>query len=88
MQLYTDFKSISVTICSCYNIASTLVVHGLFPTAPSQPRIAISIHLLDFYRALFERSCDAVNAVVSALHSFYKQRGFDILDQKVSFLYH
>jgi len=61
-----------------------LVRNGLFPTAPSQPRIAISIHLLDFYRALFERSCDAVTAVVSALHTFYKQRGFSVLDKNVS----
>jgi len=83
---FSDFKTVSVTACSCQSIASVLVRNGLFPTAPTQPRIAVSIHLLDFYRALFERSCDAVNAVVSALHTFYKQRGFNVLDKEVSYL--
>jgi hypothetical protein len=45
--------------------------------------MAISIPLLDFYRALFERSCDAVHALSNALHSFYKRRGFHVTDQKV-----
>lgn len=46
--------------------------------------MAVSIHLLDFYCALFERSCEAVNALAAALHSFYTQRGFDVLDISVS----
>ncbi|KIN93816.1 hypothetical protein M404DRAFT_35711, partial [Pisolithus tinctorius Marx 270] len=48
----------------------------LFPTAPSQPRIAISIELLGFYHALFERSCDSINALASALNTHYECRGF------------
>ncbi|KAG6887512.1 hypothetical protein C0992_011981 [Termitomyces sp. T32_za158] len=48
----------------------------------SEPRMAISVHLLDFYRALFERSCDAVNAMASALNTFYSRRGFVVLDKK------
>ncbi|KAF8414764.1 hypothetical protein L210DRAFT_3433862 [Boletus edulis BED1] len=42
--------------------------HGLFPTAPSQPCMAVSTNLLAFYRALFERSCDAIKALAGALH--------------------
>ncbi|KAF8836910.1 hypothetical protein BDN67DRAFT_991962 [Paxillus ammoniavirescens] len=39
-----------------------LLVHsGFFPTAPSQPRMAVSIDLLAFYCTLFEWSCDAIN---------------------------
>ncbi|KIJ58223.1 hypothetical protein HYDPIDRAFT_72010, partial [Hydnomerulius pinastri MD-312] len=53
-----------------------LLHHGLFPTAPSQPRMAVSIELLAFYRALFERSCDAINALAAALNSHYTRRGF------------
>ncbi|KIO09804.1 hypothetical protein M404DRAFT_130054 [Pisolithus tinctorius Marx 270] len=53
-----------------------LLRSGLFPTAPSQPRIAISIELLGFYRALFERSCDSINALASALNTHYERRGF------------
>ncbi|KAF8452783.1 hypothetical protein L210DRAFT_3608606 [Boletus edulis BED1] len=53
-----------------------LVRFGLFPSAPSQPRIAVSADLLSFYRALFERSCDAVNALASALNAHYLRRGF------------
>ncbi|KII90983.1 hypothetical protein PLICRDRAFT_67778, partial [Plicaturopsis crispa FD-325 SS-3] len=59
-----------------------LIRHGLFPTSPSQPRMAVSIELLDFYHALFERSCDAVNAMASALHSFYTRRGFHAINKK------
>ncbi|KAI5987435.1 hypothetical protein EDD15DRAFT_2173414, partial [Pisolithus albus] len=46
-----------------------LICNGLFPTAPSQPHMAVSVELLGFYRALFERYCDAVNALASALHT-------------------
>lgn len=49
---------------------------GLTWASPSQPRLALSIELLDLYRALFERSCDAVNALASALHTHYARRGF------------
>lgn len=48
--------------------------------------MAVSIHLLDFYQALFERSCDAVNAMASALNSFYNRRGFILLNQNVSII--
>ncbi|KAG2352837.1 hypothetical protein BDR07DRAFT_1283561 [Suillus spraguei] len=53
------------------NLAQTLVFYGLFPTAPSQPRMAISVELLPFYRSLFERSCDTINSLASALHTQY-----------------
>jgi hypothetical protein len=81
---FTDFRTVTVTACSCYSIPQALVFSGLFPTAPSQPRVAISILLLDFYRALFERSCDAVHALSGALHSFYKRRGFHVTNSKAS----
>ncbi|KAG1810871.1 uncharacterized protein BJ212DRAFT_1302199 [Suillus subaureus] len=32
-----DFISIDAMSCRCANLAQTLVFHGLFPTAPSQP---------------------------------------------------
>ncbi|KAG6369472.1 hypothetical protein JVT61DRAFT_14362 [Boletus reticuloceps] len=54
-----------------------------FPTAPSQPRMAVSVDLLGFYRALFERSCDAINALASALHMHYVRRGFRIANKNV-----
>ena len=58
--------------------------NGLFPTAPLQPRMAISVVLLELYHALFERSCDAVNALSSALVTFYRRRGYQVLSAKVS----
>ncbi|KAI5995709.1 hypothetical protein EDC04DRAFT_2585836, partial [Pisolithus marmoratus] len=48
-----------------------LVCNGLFPTAPSQLRMAISVELLGFYCALFKRTCDAINALASVLHAQY-----------------
>ncbi|KAH7905365.1 hypothetical protein BJ138DRAFT_1138299 [Hygrophoropsis aurantiaca] len=73
---FDHFRIINVQHCKCSTIGQVLIAHGLFPTAPAQPRMAISIELLSFYRALFERSCDAVNALSSALNTFYIRRGF------------
>ncbi|KAG6890858.1 hypothetical protein C0992_012244 [Termitomyces sp. T32_za158] len=81
--LFQDyFQKFTVNWCTCEDLLHVLVSNGLFPTAPQHPRIAISIHLLDFYRALFERSCDAVNAMASALNTFYARRGFVLLNKK------
>jgi len=64
-------------------VSQVLVQNGLFPTAPSQIRMAVSIELLDFYAALFVRSCDAVNAMAAALNTFYTKPGFYFLNEKV-----
>jgi hypothetical protein len=56
----------------------------MFPTAPTQPRLAISINFLELYYALFEHSGDAVSAIAAALSKFYHRRGFPVLNQKVS----
>lgn len=71
-----DFATLEASGCSCQSVAQRLVLHGLFPTAPSQPRIAISIDLLNFYHTLFEESCDAVHAMAQALRKFYQRRGY------------
>jgi hypothetical protein len=73
-----------VSFCSCEGIVTVLLKNGLFPGAPSQPHVAISIAILDFHQALFERSCEAVNALVSALTSHYRRRGFPIRNANVS----
>lgn len=78
-----DFRTIQVPHCACRPIHQVLVHHGLFPSAPQQPRITVSLELLGLYRAMFERSCDAVNALANALHSFYTRRGFHVLDAEV-----
>ncbi|KAG2751902.1 hypothetical protein P692DRAFT_201708369 [Suillus brevipes Sb2] len=54
--------------CKCSTLAQVLVHHGLFPTAPSQPRMAVSTDLLAFYQALFEHSCDAIHVMYLPLH--------------------
>ncbi|KAI0628590.1 hypothetical protein C8Q77DRAFT_1067705 [Trametes polyzona] len=59
-----------------------LVQNGLFPASPSAPRMAISIDLLDFYSALFERSADAITALAGALKTMYVRRGFPILNEQ------
>jgi len=45
--------------------------------------MAVSIDFLDFYSALFERSCDAVNALAAAMNNFYGRRGFQLLNRNV-----
>ncbi|KAF8178009.1 hypothetical protein BJ912DRAFT_856565, partial [Pholiota molesta] len=87
--LFCDTKVASIlclyfdrTHCPCQPLTHILVRHGLFPTAPEQVRMAISIDFLDFYSALFERSCDAVNAMAAALNTFYIRRGFYLVNSK------
>lgn len=46
--------------------------------------MAISIALLELFRALYERSCEAVNALANALNTFYHRRGFRLLADEVS----
>ncbi|KAG1813950.1 uncharacterized protein BJ212DRAFT_1274674 [Suillus subaureus] len=48
-------------------LSQVLVHHGLLPTAPSQPCMAVSMGLLAFYWALFECSCDAIHMLASTL---------------------
>ncbi|KAG1846399.1 hypothetical protein DFJ58DRAFT_730530 [Suillus subalutaceus] len=74
------FISIDVLSCRCSTLPQVLIHHGLFPTAPSQPCMAISVELLSFYRALFEHSCGAINALASALKTHYSRRGFVMTD--------
>ncbi|KAI0363187.1 hypothetical protein BV20DRAFT_1058256 [Pilatotrama ljubarskyi] len=83
MCLYYDYPTTAeVVYCECTPIANILVRNGLFPTSPTQPRVAVSIDLLDFYMALFERSADAVSALAAALRTFYQRRGFPLLNHQ------
>ncbi|KIK18069.1 hypothetical protein PISMIDRAFT_110146 [Pisolithus microcarpus 441] len=54
-------------------LPQTLISHGLFPTALSQPWMAVCMELLSFYHALFERSCDAINALAATLNTYYNR---------------
>ncbi|KAG6819938.1 hypothetical protein H0H93_007262 [Arthromyces matolae] len=74
--------SVNGQVPPCRELTDVLISNGLFPTAPSHPRMAVSVHLLDFYHTLFERSCDAVNAMAAALNTFYKKRGFVMINRK------
>lgn len=87
INICVGFESIDVLSCMCSSLPQVLVHHGLFPTAPSQPRMAVSVDLLSFYRTLFEHSCDAINALASALKTHYSRRGFQIMDAQVNFNY-
>ncbi|KAG2078055.1 hypothetical protein BDR04DRAFT_999985 [Suillus decipiens] len=66
-------------------LVRVLVHHGLFPTMPSQPCMAISINLLAFYQALFEHSCNAIHVLTSALKTHYACRGFQMTHGDVSY---
>ncbi|KAJ8091866.1 hypothetical protein PM082_021102 [Marasmius tenuissimus] len=70
----------SISHCRCQTLTQSLVLRGFFPTAPSQPRMAIAIHLLEFYQALCEQSSDAVTALAGALEVTYRWRGLPLLD--------
>ena len=78
-----DIVAVPFHSCECISLPQVLVRNGLFPTSPLQPRLAISIDLLDFYFAIFERSADAVTALAGALKTMYSRRGFSVLNAKV-----
>jgi hypothetical protein len=79
-----DVATYDLQSCECQSGPQVLVQNGLFPTAPAQPRIAVSLALLELYHALFERSCDAVNALSLALLTYYMRRGYRVLNRKAS----
>ena len=83
MSLLVDLVTVRFQTCDCITLPQLLVQNGLFPMSPSQPRLAVSIDLLDFYFALFERSANAVTALSGTLKSMYLRRGFSILNSKV-----
>ncbi|KAJ7583723.1 hypothetical protein C8J56DRAFT_1054242 [Mycena floridula] len=77
---YDHYFDMKVKHCQCQSIQYVLVANGLFPASPSAPVMAVSIALLEFYRALFERSCDAVHALAAALNTVYRRRGHHMLN--------
>ena len=78
-----DFEQVQVETCGCMPASVLLVQNGVFPMSPTKPKTGVSIDLLEIYRALFERSCDAITALAAALHTIYDRRGFHVLSQKV-----
>ncbi|KAG2096052.1 uncharacterized protein F5147DRAFT_747619 [Suillus discolor] len=72
-------ENIRPVISACGSLC-VLIHHGLFPTAPSQPQMAVSVDLLSFYCTLFEHSCDAINALASALKNYYSWWGYQMTD--------
>jgi len=67
------FISIGVPGCKCPSVAQVLVHFGLFPTAPSQPYMAVSVDLLGFYWSLF----DVMLLVLSPQHYTLTMFGMD-----------
>ena len=72
-------------MCNYTHFAERLIHQGFFPTAPTQPNLAISISFLEFYMTLFEGTGNAVMAVAAALLSFYESRGYPVVDKMVRF---
>ncbi|KAJ7757311.1 hypothetical protein B0H14DRAFT_2404561 [Mycena olivaceomarginata] len=60
-----------------------LVQHSVFPMSPTRPKTGVSINLLEVYCALFERSCNTINTLSSALHTIYGRCGFQIMSSEV-----
>ncbi|KAL0057592.1 hypothetical protein AAF712_015755 [Marasmius tenuissimus] len=71
-----------IRYCRCQSLPQVLVMHGLFPTSPSQPRMAVSMELLELYRALCQQSSDAITALAAGLTTVYQRRGFRLVNGK------
>jgi hypothetical protein len=78
-----DIQHVTVSTCGCKPVAVLLLEHGVFPASPTKTKTGLAIDLLDLYRTLFERSCDAITALAAALHTLYERRGFRVLSGQV-----
>jgi hypothetical protein len=69
---------IDLPTCSCRPFITVLVENGFFPTAPTQPNLAISIDFLEFYYALFEKSAlhPTLNLGAAMTHSHPPHRTY------------
>ncbi|KAK1222720.1 hypothetical protein PQX77_014425 [Marasmius sp. AFHP31] len=76
---FDHHRSIPFSHCRCQTLPQVLVTRGYFPSSPSQPRMAISIELLEFYRILCQQSSDAVTALANGLTMLYRKRGFRLV---------
>ncbi|KAK1224570.1 hypothetical protein PQX77_012524 [Marasmius sp. AFHP31] len=76
---FDHHRSMAFSHCRCQTLPQVLVTHGYFPSSPSQPRMAISIELLEFYRILCQQSSDAVTALANGLTMLYRKRGFRLV---------
>ncbi|KAJ7585718.1 hypothetical protein C8J56DRAFT_788625, partial [Mycena floridula] len=59
-----------------------LVANGIFPCTPIAPQFAVAIPLLNLYRSLFARTCDAIHALANALNTTYERTGFRMLNNE------
>ncbi|KAJ6553265.1 hypothetical protein B0H19DRAFT_1377852 [Mycena capillaripes] len=73
---------VRIVTCDCMRLGVLLVQHGVFPASPNRPRIGVSLDVLDIYRAMFERSCDAITALAAALRTVYDRRGFTVVSDR------
>ncbi|KAF7298675.1 hypothetical protein MIND_00814700 [Mycena indigotica] len=80
----THMQTVLIATCSCKSLCAILVENGVFPASPRRPRIGVSIDLLELYRAVFERSCDAITALAHALRTVYLRRGYHVLSEQKS----
>ncbi|KAG2062781.1 hypothetical protein BDR04DRAFT_1039520 [Suillus decipiens] len=71
-------------VCKYSTLPQVLLHHGLFPTAPSQPCMAVSTDLLAFYWALFKHLCDAIHTLAAALKTHYVHQGFQMINTAMS----
>ncbi|KAK0433323.1 hypothetical protein EV421DRAFT_1997524 [Armillaria borealis] len=81
---WNSFETRSFHACqwNSESLPMKLVEHGLFPTSPREPRVAVSIDLLTLYQSLLEHSGTSNSAFCSALQDFYVSRGFWMHDTK------
>ncbi|KAJ7834258.1 hypothetical protein B0H14DRAFT_2363941 [Mycena olivaceomarginata] len=81
-QTCTDLEEVQIVTCPCKPVALLLVRNGVFPASPTKVQTGVSIDLLEVYRTLFERSCDAITALAAALQTIYDRRGFRVSAQR------
>lgn len=72
-----------MTHCDAHPVATGLIQYGLFPATPTRTETAFSIELLDLYKAMFNKSFNAMEAMAGSLDAHYRKRGFKLTNNEV-----
>ncbi|KAJ6574191.1 hypothetical protein B0H19DRAFT_889037, partial [Mycena capillaripes] len=75
---FTSITDITVHFCDCAPAAQQLLAHGLFPSAPWRPTLAVDLQVLELVMKLFVRISPNNTAWCATLESFLAGLGYTL----------
>ncbi|KIJ43790.1 hypothetical protein M422DRAFT_169299, partial [Sphaerobolus stellatus SS14] len=70
------FENITIHYCQCKPASVALLLHGLFPSAPLRPSLALDINLLDLVTTNMHYNPPNVSGWALSLEWFWRERGY------------